>query len=122
MAEHARAEAARQHLRAQAQAEQRLVLGERNGKPVDLAAQPRLGIISSMGPPNTTTASWPLGSGESLAQGGTADIEVETGVLQQPADASRRRMGLVQDDERLSPPLVFQHDLSSSLLRANTAF
>ena len=105
IAEDTRAEMPRQHLRAQANAEQRLLLAQGNRQPVDFALDPIAVVVGAHRPAEHHDA---VVIGERLGQGfleaGAADVEPGAERAEDRADASRRRMALMQDQEnRLAP-------------------
>lgn len=89
-----------QHLGAEADAEQRLFLPERNPEPVHLAAQPGVFVVRAHraaeddDPGVLAESLW-----KRIAEPGPPDVEPVPLREQQRAEPSRRRMFLVKDDQ-----------------------
>ena len=98
------AERPRAHLRAEADAEERLVLLERHGDPVDFPADEIVRVIGAHRAAENDRAGM-LGKRrrQRIAEPRPAHIERKTELLQGVADPARGRMLLVEDDQdRLS--------------------
>ena len=98
--EHALAELLRQHLRAEADAEIRLVLAQRHADPVDLGLDEVVRIVRAL------RAAEDDGSGmirhgwrQRVAEPRAADVELVAALAERVTDAPGRRLLLVQDDE-----------------------
>ena len=104
MAVDAGAEIARQHLRAEADAEERLFLAQRHVEPVGLAGDEGIGVVGAHRPAEddgTGVAFQRLG--QQLAEARPADVEGKAPAHQLLPDAAGRRGFLMQDDENLGP-------------------
>jgi hypothetical protein len=94
------AELLRQHLRAEADAEKRALLPERDFDPVDLAADIIVAVIGAHGPAeNNSTGVLIQRFRQHIAEARAADIEAMPERAQHVADAAGRRGFLVQDDQ-----------------------
>ena len=118
MAAHLAAQMIDQHLRAEADAEQRLVLGQRHGEPVGLQADVVMVVISAHRPAEHDGAAVPAERvGKRIAERRPADVERKTARLQHLADPSGRRGLLMQNDENRLQPGGSRHDRLSSIRR-----
>ena len=103
-AAHLAAEMVDQHLRAQADAEKRLVLGQRDGEPVGLAPDELILIVGAHGAAEDDGAGvafqrfW-----QRVAERRPANVEIEAGRLQHLADAARAGVFLMQDRQDPRP-------------------
>ena len=94
------AELARQHLRAEADAEIRLLLLERHLDPVDLAADEIVLVVGALRPAENHGAGMVLQRlGQRLVEARPADVEGEAAAAQRVADPAGRRVLLMQDDQ-----------------------
>ena len=109
--EHRGAQMAGEHLRAEADAEQRLVLAERHGEPVDLAPDPVEVVVVGAHRSAEDDRAGVLGERrrQRLAEARAANVEREAALRQQRADAPRRRVVLVQDDQHFVAPVALKH-------------
>src|ERR1700674_72267 len=99
---HRRAERAGENLRAQANAEERLLLGERHRAPLDLAADVVVGIVGDHRPAEPDDAGVMFQRvGQRLAQRRPALVERESAPQQRLADPAGGRMLLMKNDEDL---------------------
>ena len=100
---HLAAEIERHHLRAEADAEKRLVLLQRNGDPVDLALDEIVLVIGALRPAENHRAGMLCqGVRQGIAETRPADIEAQAALAQNISDAAGRRMFLVQNDQNRS--------------------
>jgi len=109
MERHPAAELARQHLRAEADAEERLALLERHRHPVDLVLD-ELGLVVGAHRPaeHHDTAMFRQRLGQPFAERRTAHVKRIAARGQMMADAPRRGHFLVQDDQdRLARDWIF---------------
>ena len=94
------AELARQHLRAEEDAEKRLVLLERDLEPVDLAAEEFVPVVGALRPAEDHGAGVVLQHvGQRIVEARPADVEGEAATSQRVADPTRRRVLLMQHDQ-----------------------
>ncbi len=88
------------HLRAEADAEERLVLLERNRDPVDLAADEIVGVVGAHRPAENHRAGMlRQARRQRIAEPRPAHVELVAELRQGTADTARRGMLLVQDDQ-----------------------
>jgi hypothetical protein len=91
---------ARQHLRAEAHAEKRLVLPQRDRNPIDLTPDEIVGIVGALRPAEDHAARVTRhGRRQRIAEARPADVELQTAALQRKADTTRRGVFLMQDDQ-----------------------
>ena len=94
------AELPRQHLRAEADAEKRLLLLERHAEPVDLAADELVLVVGALRPAEDDGAGVVLQRfGQRIVEARTADVERKPRLAKRIADPAGRRMLLMQDDQ-----------------------
>ena len=94
------AEMQRHHLRAEADAEERLLVAQRHADPVDLAVDEVVGVVGALRPAEDRGAGMIVhGLGQRIAKARAADVERKAELGQRLADAAGRGMLLVQDDE-----------------------
>src|SRR5690606_6426369 len=99
------AEMADQHLRSEADAQERPPVAQRHADPVDLASDIGLLLVHAHRSAEYDGADVLIHAvGQGVAEAGAADIEVEAALGQQPPHAPRRGGLLVDDDE--NPGLV----------------
>src|SRR5579885_1838543 len=90
----------RHHLRAEADAEKRLVLAQRHADPVDLAPDELLLVIGALWTAENHSSGVPVHSlRQRIAEPRTANVERVTELAQDLADAAGLRVFLMQDDE-----------------------
>ena len=100
MRRHARAELHRQHLRAEANAEKRPPLAQRNGDPVDLAANVIVRIVRAHRTAEDDRAGMRFqGVRQRVTEPWPADVEAMPKRAQHIADAAGARGFLMQDDQ-----------------------
>ena len=110
MGEHALAEMPRQHLRAEADAEERLLLPQRHADEVDLGLDEVVGIVGALRTAEDHGAGMLCHrDGQRVAEARAADVEGVAAIPERGADATGRRLLLVQDDQNL-----FAHRIGSS--------
>ncbi|GCC43755.1 hypothetical protein chiPu_0027705 [Chiloscyllium punctatum] len=96
----ARAELPRQHLRTEADAEERTLLAQRNGNPVDLAPDIVVGIVGAHRAAADHRAGMHLERvGQRIAEARTADVEGVAQRTQRVADPAGSRGLLMQHDQ-----------------------
>jgi hypothetical protein len=96
-------EMARQHLRAETNAEERRVFLKRDPDPVYFTAQPGVFVVDAHGTAENDRAGVaPKCCRQWIAEAGTPAIELKSLPAQQPPEPPRSRMFLMQDDE--NPP------------------
>ena len=96
----AAAEMVSQHLRAQADAEKRLLLLERDLEPVDLAADEIVGVVGAHRTAEIDGAGMSChGLGQRVAEARAAQIERIAALAQGVTDTPRRRSLLMHDDQ-----------------------
>ena len=102
MGDDALAEMPRQHLRAEADAEKRLVLAQRHADEVDLGLDEIVGIVGALRAAEDHRAGMLRHrGGQRIAEARAADVEIVAAVPERVTDASGRRLLLVQDDQNL---------------------
>ena len=100
VAEHARAERARHHLRAEADAENGLLLRDRHVDPVDLLADELVGVVGALRPAENDRAGVVRHRGrQRIAETRAADVERIAEARERGAGAAGSRMLLVQDQQ-----------------------
>jgi hypothetical protein len=100
MRRHLRAELFRQHLGAEANPQQRPLLPERHGDPVDLAANEVIAIVRAHRAAENDGAGVTLQRfRQGIAKARTPDVQRMPQRAQHIADAARRRGFLMQDDQ-----------------------
>ena len=99
----ARAKVPGQHLRAKAQAQKGLVLGQRHANPVDLAAQVVVAVIGAHRAAEDDRASMiAQRRGQRVAKARAANVEIVSRLTQQSADPAGRRQFLMKDHQDAS--------------------
>src|SRR5262249_40059936 len=97
---HTAAEMVREHLRAEADAEKRLLLPQRYGEPIDLAANEIGAGVRAHGTTEKDGGGMTgHGRGQLIVKAGAADVEPITALAQRVTDTPRARGLLVQDDQ-----------------------
>src|SRR5208283_5556471 len=95
-----RSELAGQHLGAETDAEERLLLAQRDFDPFDLGADEVIGIIGAHGAAENHRSAMPgEGLGQRIAESRPPYVHRYTAGLKVMADPSRRRCLLVQNDQ-----------------------
>ena len=94
------AEVARQHLGAEADAEEGLLLGKRHADPIDLAPDEGFVVVRALRAAEDDRAGVVgEGVGKRLVEARAADVERIAAGFQRVPDAARRRMLLMQNDQ-----------------------
>jgi hypothetical protein len=94
------------HLRAQADAEERPLLPERDLDPVDFLSHILVGIVGAHGPAENHRAGVSIERfGQLVAKARPTDIQPMPQRPQHVADPARRRLFLMQDDQHRRPGL-----------------
>ena len=94
------AEVARQHLGAQADAEEGLLLGKRHADPIDLAPDECFVVVRALrAAEDNRSGVIGEGVGKRVVEARAADVERIAAGFERVPDAARRRMLLVQDDQ-----------------------
>ncbi len=100
VAEHRAAEVPGEHLGAEADAEERLSLPERDGEPVGLAADELVLVVGALGSAENDRAGMVRqGRGQGLAEPRAADVEGEAASDQGVTEPAGSRVLLVENDE-----------------------
>ena len=100
MGKHARPERAREHLRAEADAEERLIFLQRLGGPIDLAADEAIFVIGAHRPAEKDGGGVVAhGLRQRVAKARAAHVQPVAQPLQRVAHPSGRGMFLMQDNQ-----------------------